>query len=578
MSAPTTPACPLGLSADDLSAWRDQALPAAAAERISAHASGCLACQRIIAMHEALAAAAQAEQPPAPDPRAWLRLQARIAASQQSRRAPANPSLSRARRPAVWGGLGAAAAVLLLSALFIHLFAQQALVRGGSSHTATATTLATPVATPQPIPTHVAPTVPIAGTPLVWQTREGPADLIPKTSSGDLVHANEMVFSPTDARTAYACSVARGATTATVDVWATHDGARTWKHVNTTNYGLAWYGCKLNIDADEPMRVELTLVTLYGNVTSTSQSLLSDDGGQTWRHLADGQMLTNLVTRGKVSVGMIRQWPPLLFSQPHPTPTLQELQNIEQVAVSRDDWRTWQPIDSAFWAQGLMVKDVWQRPGDGALLASAISETGEPNPADDAQLWQSIDLGAHWTRIPTPPNLRADGGFLVGQPQGNAPWHACGIMFVGKEVNQPTTLVACTLDSGQTWQTRPMPVFMSLCGSYCEGEELASQPEMLPDGSLLAPFSAGVASNGAQQSDLAGHLYLLPPSANQWQDIGRAGSGADIVIGGPTTTLVSLPNMSYRQIPTDELGEPFGSFISGSPLGEVHAFAIATLP
>jgi len=566
MSAPSTPACPLGLRADDLSAWRDRALSLAEQQRISAHLGACPACQRIIAAHEALAAAALAEQPPTLDPRGWPQLQARITAAQPAARRAA-PALGRTPRRAMWGGLGAAAAVLLLSALFIHLFAQQALVRGGSSHTATATVLATP----QPIPTQVAPTVPIAGTPLVWQTRQGPADLTPVSSSADLVHRNEMVFSPTDARTAYVCSLTRGATAANVNIWASHDAARSWTQVSASAYSLQWYSCKLNVDAGDPMRVELTLVTLYGNTDSTSQSLLSDDGGQTWRPITDGQMLTNLVTRDKVSVAIIRQWPPLAF-QPRTTPTPQKLRSIVQVAVSRDGWRTWTPIDDSFWAQGLMVKDIWQRPGDGALLASAISEAGEPNPADDAQLWQSVDLGEHWTRIPTPTNLSAGGGFLVGQPQGNDPWHACGIMGIGKEVNQPTTLVACTLDSGQTWQTRPMPVFTSICGSYCEGEELGSQVELLPDGSLLAPFGASVSANGVQQADPAGHLYVLPPHATQWQDIGGASSGAVIVIGAPTITLVSLPNGSDWQVPTDELGDPFGVFFNGS------SFSIATLP
>jgi hypothetical protein len=188
-----------------------------------------------------------------------------------------------------------------------------------------------------------------------------------------------------------------------------------------------------------------------------------------------------------------------------------------------------------------------------------------------AQLWQSVDLGAHWTRIPTPTNLRADSGFLVGQPQANDPWHACGIMFTGKEVNQPTTLVACTLDSGQTWQTRPMPVFMP-CGNYCEGSELSQQPEMLPDGSLLAPFGASVTTTGPQPSGSTGDLYLLAPDATHWKDIGSAAGGGAIVIGGPTTTLVSLPNIGYWQVPTDELGEPFGVFFGGS------SFTIATLP
>src|SRR6185437_5769653 len=166
MSAPTIPICPLGLTADDLSAWRDHALKATDERRITSHTGGCPACQRTIAAHAALAAALQAEQPPAPDPRNWSRLHARINGERLAR-TPSPLAARHTPRHAIWGGLGAAAAVLLISALFISLFEQQAQRRGATSQHKSV------VATP-PALTAVPPTAPIAGPTLDWQTHMAP--------------------------------------------------------------------------------------------------------------------------------------------------------------------------------------------------------------------------------------------------------------------------------------------------------------------------------------------------------------------------------------------------------------------
>ena len=115
MSATATPTCPLGLTADSLSAWRDQALPAADERHITAHVATCRACQRVIAAHESLAGALQADQPPAPDPRNWSRLRQRIASARPAARFAPRSFAPRWRRAAVWSGLGAVAAALVIS-------------------------------------------------------------------------------------------------------------------------------------------------------------------------------------------------------------------------------------------------------------------------------------------------------------------------------------------------------------------------------------------------------------------------------------------------------------------------------
>lgn len=570
MSAPTTAHCPLGLTPDDLSAWRDHTLPSDEERRITAHLATCLACQRILAADETLAATLAADQPPPPNPRNWQRVQARIAGNQ---RPALNPH--RVPRRALWSGLAAAAAVLLISALFFNLFDRLAPPRNGAHLDATPMASPTPVVTPQPIPTDVPPTTPIAGTPLQWQTREGPADLVPMTTAGDTVHSNTIAFSATDARTAYVCSITRG-TADTLDVWASHDGALSWTHVNTSTFDPTWDGCKFNVDAGNPMRVELTLTTRYGAQTPTSRSLLSDDGGKTWRTIADKLMLYDIVTQGKTSFAMKEPWPPVIPAAGVALTVTPD--NIPRLVVSHDDWQSWSLVDSVWFTQGLAAVDVWQRPGDGALLASVFPSGSQMSVDENSQLWQSLDLGAHWTRIPTPTNMRADGGYIVAQPLPNAPWRACGAMEIGKEVGKPTTLVACTQDSGQTWETRPMPLFSQICVYACSvGEQLGS-PSLTSNGTLLGPFNGHVTTSGVQQqSDGYGDYLALSPQSTQWQDMGNIG-GVPNAIGGPTTTLVILPNAPDWQVPTGRRGSPSGSFITQGEPGVANTIEVATLP
>ncbi|HET9110218.1 MAG TPA: zf-HC2 domain-containing protein, partial [Ktedonobacterales bacterium] len=126
MSAFTTPTCPIGLSSDDLSAWRDHALAPEDERRIADHIGSCPACLRTVAAHEALVTALRTEQSPAPDPRNWPQLQARITSANGQRRAIRRSATRHTQRHALWGSLGAVAAVLLISALFFRLFEQRA--------------------------------------------------------------------------------------------------------------------------------------------------------------------------------------------------------------------------------------------------------------------------------------------------------------------------------------------------------------------------------------------------------------------------------------------------------------------
>lgn len=570
MSAPATPACALGLSADDLSAWRDHTLAPEAERRITAHASGCPACQRTIAAHEALATALQAEQPPAPDPRNWPRLQARI--SDSWRRAPAMPTLRRAQRHAVWGGLSAAAAVLLISALFFHLFTQQAGLRGGSSHHKNV------VAATPPALLAVAPTTPIVGQALDWQTRMAPESVIPPP--GNQTYNNGFAFSPTDANTAYICATTN-AINAPNTIWATHDGAKTWTHVGDIPYAGEVASCAITVDAADPLRLNVILSQQSLTLQSLVTNEISDDGGKTWRTLSDDVQLIGLVTRGSVSIAVASPWDSIVNANAKGRPW--------RLSLSRDDWRTWQPIDGALAAQGLIVEKVWSRPGDGALLVEAAASSTPTTPTATGaasthapisatyiySLWQSVDLGAHWTPLPTPPNLIAIGGFVVAQPQGNAAWQACGFAPTGSGATQ-SELIGCTADGGQTWTARPLPALKQSCGAGCLQQQTPGEDgsALGSDGSLITTFFAGPTDPTVAQTLSMFHIFRLAPGASAWQDLGSQPGNALVMLGAPPTgTLVSFSGGSTL----DGLGGELVGHLGGD-VPNRGALAFATLP
>lgn len=539
MSAPTIPTCPLGLTADDLSAWRDHALNAADERRITSHTGSCPACQRTIAAHAALAAALQADQPPAPDPRNWSRLHARINGERLAHTRGATAARHAPRR-AIWGSLGAAAAVLLISALFISLFQQQAQRRGATSQRKTA------AATP-PALTAVPPTAPIAGPTLDWQTHTAPASVIPPP--GNQTYDNGFAFSPTDAKTAYICATTN-AINAPNTIWATHDGAATWTHVSDIPYAGEVAQCSITVDASDPQRLNVILSEEGPNFQAIVTNVISDDGGKSWRTLSDDIQLVGLDTRSGVSVAVTTPWD---FATSATTPG--QAGRRPQLSVSRDDWRTWQPIDGALTAQGMFVEKAWRRPGDGALLVEAMTRVASVTPTSASStdapplavytysLWQSTDLGASWSQFPTPANFGGDYDYVVAQPQGSDPWRVCGFQRVGGSAT-PTGLIGCTSDGGQTWTARPLPALKEPCGAGCLKQQQtigAGGGALLSDGSLITTFYAGPQSSDVVETLSMFHIFRLAPGASQWQDLGPAPNNGLIVLDtSPTGTLVSV--------------------------------------
>lgn len=587
MNAPTIPTCPLGLTDGDLSAWRDHALAPADERRITAHTSACPACQRVIASHEALAAALRAEQPPAPDPLNWARLQERIVSARPATRFVAQLSAPRWRRAAVWSGLGAAVAALVISALFFSLFGQMIVLRGGAT---------APLGT-------VAPTSPIMGPKLTWQYRSIPASVTPPPGSQSDV--SNIFFAPTDHQTAYICFIHNALRNAPVAIWATHDGARTWTHVSDLPNTTATTGCMVTVDAHDPLRLNVVVhgQNVYGQNPTTYvdvvSSYISENGGKTWRTISAAPALNFLATSGETSVAIVDPLSDFHGSPDHSDPRL---------SISHDGFRTWQPIDGGLYTLlHQAVIRVWQRPGNGALLAlvmtftvtsqssgkatASVTPGGSTTPTAGSasfSLWSSDDLGAHWTPFPTPTNLAGPSAyFFVAQPYGTAPWQVCGVADASQSAAPASTsvrhtqIMGCTRDSGRTWVSRPLPTLNESCGAGCLPQRTLSYTSaLLPDGSLVATFNAVSTGEKTAQASGLPHIFRLAAGSDQWQDLGSQPANLLLTLSsGSGGALVSFSGEIYIE------GQAYYGGVSGRIVGQPGGdipnrgvLAIATLP
>jgi hypothetical protein len=559
MSALTIPNCPLGLTPDDLSAWRDHTLTPADERRITAHTSACPACQRVIAAHETLAAALRSVQPPAPDPRNWVSLQERIASTRPATRFPLRLSTPRWRRAAVWSGLGAMVAALVISTLFFSLFNRMIVQRGG--------------ATP-PLLRTLAPAIPVTGPKLSWQYLSVPESVVPHP--GDKSDVSNIAFAPTDAQTAYICFINNALHNAPVAIWATHDGARTWAHVSDLPNTATIAGCMVTVDAHDPLRLNVGVhgQKIYGQNPTTYEdvdsSYISENGGKAWRTLSANVALSFLATSDGTSVAVLN---PLEVGGPQSA-------KFPGLSISHDGFQTWRPIDARLSASGQHVIRVWQRPGDGALLALTLVVASN---SGSFALWSSDDLGAHWTPFPTPANLTGPSAdFFVAQPHGTEPWQVCGVADTSKTTPSASTsqIFGCTRDGGQTWTSRPLPTLKASCRAGCLMETLSYLSALLPDGSLVAPFYLNPADASAAQPSSQPHIFRLPAGSDQWQDLGSQ----------PASVLLPLSSSSSDMLvsfsgDTGSLGESYYDHVSaslisrpGSETTRPGVLAIATLP
>lgn len=488
---PTLPPCTRGLTAADLSAYRDGAPIGDTAAALDAHIAGCPACRARLAQFDHLADALRAERAPEPDERLWqvVRRAAETGARHRFGRRPLLLPGWRDRastghpyttvvRP-LWGGVGAAAAVLLLVLGFAQLFALH-----GASTRVTHTPTATPFPTITPLPTPTPALLPAH--PLAWHAETLPANPT-EFDEGAITPAG-------DGQTAYACGVT---SSPQLLIWMTHDQGRDWTPAQVIPPAPNVNGCELVVDTSDASVAALCWVGRGGGAgDSCTMWMTTVDSGVTWQQVPYQPFVAydQLDSRGG-AIYAVRETESANGSVAY------------HLSESRDRMRTWKNIDAGL---ADAVAGFWLQPDTQAILA--VQSGDAPNAP--SYLWFSPDDGTTWRPLTVPVPLRPYApARLSNGPSSNTivvlarAGHPTQICTEGS-TPQLANAVTCSSDGGQTWQSRPA---LSGTPPYQYGGPGAIA--IANDGSVLAATPAGTASGYG--------LYRLKPGATSWQLLGN---------------------------------------------------------
>jgi hypothetical protein len=335
-------------------------------------------------------------------------------------------------------------------------------------------------------------------------------------------------IAPSDGRIAYFCAVSpppQGTPTVTGETsqfWVTHDRGAHWAEARAISAQSNATRCDAEIDALDSSLVVLAssyedpAVTAPGPVDSLPNQTVSEatfDGGGAWQRLAGNQQLFGLTTVHGVTYAM-------RATQPGQDPSAPITISL---SMSRDQLRTWTPIDAAV-REASAQQQEWDyrlNPTTGALLLVTSDNSGQ-----SYRLWSSGDTGQHWRELPM---LAGYGdGFpqlWLPQPSGAAPERVCAAPASG-----PTgTSVACSADGGLTWSH---PVEFPYTNQRGFGA-------LAPDGALLFTGSGTDAQGNATRDTV---LYRLQPGATRWQALGPAPAPGVVSVAGPGTGMLwALP-------------------------------------
>jgi hypothetical protein len=512
--------CALGVSDRRLSDFRSDGLGAKEMERLRTHVTGCPTCQARLANYETLARRLRAQPEPNGHAQLWQNVRASIAASGASpaaRRDRHARGAGRSHSTQVWAALGSIAAVLALSVGFVALFVS----RGGwPNFGAHSRATATPIVIHSGSLTWRQVIVP-KGFPSVDQYGEGQSSTY---TSADIVQ--------NDGNTAYACQANRKKVSSPV-VWATHDAGASWSVITPPHLPAHSDGCRLTVDANAAN----TLVISFYHMLSPAHPPLPDqwttyasfDGGATWAKPAgvnDGSVLYQLASAQGRVYGLR-------------TINMPDGKNQSAFVVSRDQMRSWEPIDANLPETQPNPPDIhdtgkvfqiWANPATGEALEHTYA----------GSLWSTRDDGAHWTKVAFPT------GAYTGDP------HAPGLMVVAPTADGSLTIcgsftpvgaytdqwLECTSDGGVSWIKRPD---LTTIGPGMANLSVAG---MGSDGSIYATRT-GPANTGSGNT----LLYRLPPRATSiadWQQLGefpdsQAGLGYQIAPARGHTVIWLFP-------------------------------------
>jgi hypothetical protein len=503
MSTGTIPACELGLTTATLSAWHDQMVSAAEAERVRAHLAQCAACQGRLAEYGAIAQALRAQHVPTPDARLWLV----VRSGMSERRAGSARFVFLIPARQTWKSLAAMAAVLLLIAGFAQ--ALRTLPRG---HVVT-------TSTPTP-----------GAAPLSWQQAPQPSDLV--SDKNQDIEAN----APSDGNTAYRCVVMPDASESHLAVWVTHDRALHWTR---TASPPAWQStapnaqCSIAVDALDARTVALGLFPMVPRQAPDLASVftyVTTDGGGSWRQLTSPTP-ASIVGPFTVGNNPLATWHGVTYAIRYTQHAPSAI--VGTLSASHDGMRTWQPIDQPLAAAGLEVASFWVNASSGEILAQATSQTGAPLPAP---LWDTRDGGQHWTHL-AEMSLITSGQPTVQAAPADQPWHICYLYQDAADHPTEANQLLCSADGGQTWLPRPTLNFTFTCYKCVAGGTPTTEVfsmfllAIASDGAVLATAEVPqgpvtVPSTGNSKQPIL-TLYRLPAGGTVWQSLGALPPGID---------------------------------------------------
>lgn len=159
--------CPDGVSAETLSALRDELLPAAEAERLRTHAASCIACRARLAQHDELRRALLAQPELEPGERIVAGVRERLGRRLARRRLALLPGAPRS--PLRWSGLGALASAAAVLLLFVYVLGTRlASPLTTRKLTPSGTATMTPVPSPSATATATGPLSPVTNIATAW--------------------------------------------------------------------------------------------------------------------------------------------------------------------------------------------------------------------------------------------------------------------------------------------------------------------------------------------------------------------------------------------------------------------------
>ena len=303
-----------------------------------------------------------------------------------------------------------------------------------------------------------------------------------------------LVIAPGDGNIAYTCMRPASASASMEpepEVWVTHDRAQHWTQAAPLPAAhRQLYICSLLPDAADPSIVVVGVSWMREKDLSGAppqiglaawEDFVSFDGGTHWQ-LLHGPGL------------FMPEW----VATYHGT-TVAELETADgsvNLWLSTDQMQSWRKLDQAPSGQ------LYMNPSTGDLLM-----LGGGN-GNQEQIYESSDLGQHWTSFPMPLNYSAEYQ-LVSYSVGDPSWHICGTSTA------PSTkdTYMCTMDSGRTWTSRQM-----LVGTIDNTDKKIISPQggadiaLAPDGTIYDDVPPEY-----WPATIPPGLYQLPPQSNRWQ-------------------------------------------------------------